>query len=462
MRQYFLPLVLTATVVLVACGDATAPEPVPGVVSAYALESPHPLVRRLTVQLSSPGAVEVAWETDGEPGLRIELEEIRTSHELDLARLLPGRSYRIQARGLDGQRRGEPWDTVVAIPELPADVAALTFSAEGTPTAPLTLLEVVGSSSGWTGALLLDGQGRVLWYHESTGSLFGTAVRPGGNILMLDHTLGIAEVGLDGRTVHALPQHAEPYGEIHHDLTLTPSGTVLFLARDPRPVDGQEVVGEAVWEWDAATGTLEKHWSAHDHFRWPDEVGERSSPSNWLHANSIEVGARGNVIVSGRNTDQIWSVAPDYASVEWRLGGAGATLPLAPADRFYGQHGAREVAADRFILFDNGFGRPAGQFSRAMEFQVDRGAGTVQKIWEYRPSPDIYAALVGSVRRLSNGNTVINFGMHADHVGSTGPLRVVEVAPDGTEVWRLTPGPALTRIYRATPLLSWFGEEPGG
>ncbi|MFM8909841.1 MAG: aryl-sulfate sulfotransferase [Gemmatimonadota bacterium] len=57
-------------------------------------------------------------------------------------------------------------------------------------------------------------------------------------------------------------------------------------------------------------------------------------------------------------------------------------------------------------MFDNGFDRPGAAFSRAIEYAIDPVARTATKVWEYRPSPDIYAALVGSARRLSNGNTV--------------------------------------------------------
>jgi len=112
-------------------------------------------------------------------------------------------------------------------------------------------------------------------------------------------------------------------------------------------------------------------------------------------------------------------------------------------------------------VFDNGYDRPGAMFSRAIEYAVDPVARTATKVWEYRPSPDIYAALVGSAWRLSNGNTVALFGMLAGQSASTGPISAHEVTPTGAVAWRLNAGGALTRLYRVTPMRTIAGEVPG-
>jgi hypothetical protein len=140
--------------------------------------------------------------------------------------------------------------------------------------------------------------------------------------------------------------------------------------------------------------------------------------------------------------------------VEWRLGGPGATITLPLADRFYGQHGAKEISPGRLLLFDNGFDRPTGLFSRAMEVAVNASAHTAAKTWEYRAVPDISATRLGSVQRYANGNTLIDFGwLNPD------PIQILEVTSTGEIVWKLTPANAVPgKIYAVEPLTSLFGE----
>ena len=103
----------------------------------------------------------------------------------------------------------------------------------------------------------------------------------------------------------------------------------------------------------------------------------------------------------------------------------------------------------------------AARFSRSIEFAVDAGRGTATRVWEFRHSPEIYAALVGSTHRVPGGNTTVLFGMLAGHNQSTGPLTAVEVTPSGAVAWRLRFGSAFTRVYRLTPVESLVGERPG-
>jgi len=148
-------------------------------------------------------------------------------------------------------------------------------------------------------------------------------------------------------------------------------------------------------------------------------------------------GARGNVVMSLRNINQVISIASDFKSVEWRIGGDNPTLTVPDGDRFFGQHYVSEPQLNRLVVYDNGFERPgcvappaAPCYTRTIEYSIDPVAKTATKVWEYRHSPDIYAALVGSARRLSNGNTVVLFGMSVQSE-SSGPITAVEVDAAG-------------------------------
>jgi hypothetical protein len=300
--------------------------------------------------------------------------------------------------------------------------------------------------------------GQIVGWLPMAGSLFGSTRRANGNIVVLDATLGLAEYRLDGTLVHQLPQPTAgaptAYGRIHHDVIATPQNTLLFIALETQVVGADTVVGESVWEWSPESGVATERWSAFDFLDWNTLRGGRSVPGNWLHGNGLSWGPRGNIVMSLRNADHIISIAPDFQSLEWTVGGPTATLGLSEADRFLGQHYVSEPSPGRLLVFDNGYERPGGGFSRAIEYELDIVNDTARKVWEYRHNPEIYAALVGSARRLPSGNTSVLFGMLAGHNGSSGPITAVEVTPAGTVVWRLTFGPQLNRLYRITPVSS--------
>ena len=455
-------VVVLASAALLACSDPLGSGRAPDVQLLRVDGSAGPITRTVEIVLSAPGQVTVTWGAAGTPVLTYDSDSAARQHRIPLPRLRANRQYILEVIPR-GARSGTPITSSFSTGPLPADVDALRFTVTGTPTHPVAITEVVTATTGWLGMLIVE-EGQVVGYHPTQGSLFGTARRENGDIVLLDPALGLVGYRLDGTIPYRLPQPdsapGAAYGRIHHDVVATPNNTLLFIANETRAIDGQNVTGEALWEWTPETNTVVKRFSVFDHLSWLTERGPRSDPSNWLHGNGLAFGPAGNVIFSMRNLDQVMSIAPDFSRVEWRLGGAGATLTQPVDDRFIGQHGITSVASDRVLLFDNGFGRTPA-FSRAIEYRIDAATGAATRVWQYRATPDIYAALVGSTRRLTNGNTVILFGMFQGHNGSTGPVVAVEVDAAGIERWRLAAGANVTRLYRVTPVQSLLGERPG-
>jgi hypothetical protein len=338
------------------------------------------------------------------------------------------------------------------ITDLPPDLAAITFTAEGTPTAPFTMLEL-RQTGGFSGFVAVDGVGRPVWFFRTRGTSSGFTRRRNGDFVFLDGDRGLVEVDRAGKVVRELAQQARPGRHIHHDVAVTPRNTVLFLAEDWEQWEGQPLEGESLWEWDPEAGTVTKRWSAFDYLDPQHDWGERSYREDWLHANSLSYGPRGNVLVSFHYLNQVISLSPDLKQIEWRLGGVGATVTV--ADPFSGQHSVKEVSTGRVLLFDNGYERLDTRYSRAMELEL-RG-GTAAKVWEWRPPHDNWARIISSARRLSNGNTMVGFGttLNTPAVGATGPIEVYEVTPAGAVVWHLLVGGAASSMYRATPLESF-------
>jgi hypothetical protein len=398
------------------------------------LTAPVPLVRRLDVSLDRPAKLAVEYWTDGDPRLRVEAPAAQSS-SIALARLRPGRSYHYEVLGTEASG-------TFATDTLPTDLAATLGERSGRHTTPLVLLHLY-APTGFKGYVILDEHDDVVWYWRTTDFPFGMTRRANGNFVLMDRARGLVEVTPAGDVVNELAQDL-PAREMHHDVIATPANTLLFIAFDDREVNGASVRGDAIWVWSPEGGTLDERWSAWNHFSLADTPAPRGG--EWMHANALAIGPRGNVLLSVHNWDQVLSIAADWRTIEWRLGGLGATHPLTGADAFSGQHTAREVAPGRVILFDNGTGR--GGFSRAIEYALE--GTSARRLWEWRSQPLNYASAVGSARRLANGHTLVAFGMSAGFVGSTGPTEVYEVDEAGVPVWHLVT--QTQTMYRAEPL----------
>ena len=297
--------------------------------------------------------------------------------------------------------------------------------------------------------MAIDGAGRPVWYFRTVGSPLGSTRRANGNFVLLDTERGLVEVGPDGAVVREVPQQPRPGRFIHHDVSATPENTLLFIAEDARLVADTLVTGDAVWEWAPESGAITRIWSAFDHLDPELDRGERSRPDDWVHANSVSVGASGAILVSLHFLDQVVAIDRRGADLLWRLGGVRATITV--DDPFSGQHTAAEVDPGRVLLFDNGFARTAERFSRAVEYSLS--ASTARPAWEWRPERDNWARVISSARRTATGNTIVGFGLTANEgLGTTGPIEVYEVTPAGRVRWHLVVGGLVRTMYRATPL----------
>jgi len=442
--------------VLALCAACDSPfdtgKPGPRIRSAQVLEPGGPIFRTLHLRLDSPAAVEVQYWTAGAPRLRIRSDARAAAHVVPLARLLGSRTYQYEARAIaaDGTA-GPPVTGEFTTGPLPAHFNAISFTASGTLHIPLVLLHLYTPGE-FGGYVAVDGSGNVVWYYRTADLPFGISRRANGNFIAMDKGRGLLELTPAGEVLHELPQDEAGRNQ-HHDAITTPQNTVLFLANDRREYDGRLIAGEAIWEWVPGTTQAVKRWSAHDFFDPAVDRTERSTDDDWLHANSLHIGPRGNILVSLRRLNQVISIAPDWSAIEWRLGGPGATIPFADGDRFTGQHTAAEVAPNRILLFDNR--HDLGGYSRVVEYDISDGVA--RTVWEWRPPRDNFAFAVSSARRLSSGNTLVGFGMSPGLNGSTGPIEVYEVSPDREVLWHLVvDGPFV--MYRAEPLETIAGE----
>lgn len=434
------------------CSDSTAATSGPVITDVTIVEH-GPLLRTARVELDGPAPVTVRYAASATIELVVTSPDPATQHEVLLPRLIANSPYVFEIESGESVVTGT-FDTG----GLPADLAEILFEAEGEPGHPLTLLEFArqDGADAFKGAVIVDASGNVVWYFRTERGVTGATRRGNGNFVFLDLERGLVEVTPAGDVVHVLPQ--EPTGRtMHHDVIATPTGTLFVLRLDRQMAEDTVVAGEAVWEWNPETGEETKVWSSFDVMSPATDRGPRYNHGDWLHANSLFLGSRGNILVSLHHLNQVISIAPERAALEWRLGGTNATIAAPPGEPFSGQHTAAETGPDRVLIFDNGLER-AQPFSRALEMNVSGLQST--KLWEFRPPQDNWSRAISSARRLETGHTLIAFGMGPGVGGSTGPIEVYDVDANGAITWHLVVRGNVQLMYRATPLHSIGGERP--
>ena len=451
-----------------ACDDPSGPggddpDPVPpAVASVVVVDTAGSIFRSVEVTLDSAGRVEVFYApVAGGRVFRMRADSSAPYHEILLPRLRQATEYNLSVRSyIDATVSDSVHRSTFSTDSLPTELNQFNYSVEGTSTFEVLIVPFRSTALGWAGQVAIDSDGEIVWFMESVGGTLVAAPVPGTHdMVFIENGFpsdggrnGIVRANPEGEVVALLERDAGLFGQIHHDMTAVDDDRVLFLAYDTMTVRDTLVNGEAVWEWHMSTGAVEKKWSSWDFFDWDTERGPGSSPAGWLHANSITIGPRGNVVVSSRSFSQVFSISADFQSIEYRVGGPAATVRLSEDDRFVSQHSAWELPGNRLLLFDNqGAGTGSSlPTSRALELQLQLDSDTAFMVWQYDPEPDISSPLRGGVYRLASGNTVTIF--------ASNPFKVHETTTDGAIVWSMTGDITFTNTFRAVPWASIAGE----
>lgn len=255
-----------------------------------------------------------------------------------------------------------------------------------------------------------------------------------------------------------------------HEFQLLPNGHSLLLAYDVQYIDmsklvegghpGATVAGTIIQELDVEQNVIFQ-WRSWDYFDITDSYNKiTDAVFDAIHINSLELDTDKNLLVSTMALGEITKIDRQTGDIIWRMGGKNNQFTFineyednAPLYFMY-HHDVRRIENGNITLFDCGDTvlRP---WSRAVEYKVDEVNKTVEKVWEYRHQPDIYASTMGSVQRLPNGNSLIGWGSGTagSKVGAT------EVDANGNVVLEMKFNALLLRSYRAFKY-DWDGGRP--
>lgn len=290
-----------------------------------------------------------------------------------------------------------------------------------------------------------------------------------------------------------------PEYRLHHDVELLPNGNVLAIAweyrsfeeavqhgRDPSTMSTHDSLwplyiievepdadgegGDIVWEWRVWDHIVQDFNPDADNYGIPSEnpgkvdINQfRNQSGDWIHANSIDYNASlDQILISTPFLNEIW-IIDHGTTTEEAAGPAGDLLYRWGNPRIYGrgtnddqqsffQHDARWVeeglpGAGNITLFNNGQGRPDGNYSTVLElvppvtpagdYELPEGGAygpeSATVLFVADPAESFYSNIICGAERQPNGNTLICKGRGAGTNTRSGEF--YEITPDGELVW---------------------------
>ncbi len=273
----------------------------------------------------------------------------------------------------------------------------------------------------------------------------------------------------------------------HHDVEVLPNGNILVVVWEAKTAAeaialGRDAVSDS-YLWAGAvyeicrSSTLNTctdkeivwSWSAWDHIvqdddisisatyvtdvnNYPDQIDLNfysSDAKDWTHINSVDYNAdTDEILISVRGFSEYWVI--DHSdTTPGILSRVGNPTAYGDPDNqvLFVQHDAQWIesgvpGAGNILVFNNGQGRPAGNYSSVDEFCYSNAgcstAGELVNSYSEGISGTFYADHISGAQRLPNGNTLVCEGTEG---------RVFEYDSTDTVIWDYTHG---ANMFRAT------------
>ena len=287
---------------------------------------------------------------------------------------------------------------------------------------------------GTPGEMIVDQSGNLIWFHPAPANEAATNLEPQqyegrtvltwwqGRVLELGFGQGVDEIYSTSYQPVAQVSAGNGYRADLHQFTLTPQGTAWIDAFDPVELDLKRIGGLAdeavndsvVQEIDVKTGLVMWEWHALGHIPLHDSFRPIPHLTNWdyVHVNSIDQGSDGALLLSARNTWQLYDVNMHSGGFIWRIGGKyGSSFTLGPGTRFYWQHDARWLPGGLVSVFDNGSSPPEEKQSRGLVLDPNTTTHTVTLVRELtNPNSTLLASSQGDLLSLPGGNWLMGYG----------------------------------------------------
>ena len=211
-----------------------------------------------------------------------------------------------------------------------------------------------------------------------------------------------------------------------HDILLLENGGYLLQTYDSIYVDMSQIDPDGntnaliilliIQEFDSDKNLIFE-WNAWEHLNIADydNLDLTANRIVWMHGNSIHIDLDSNILISNRRSSEVIKINRNNGDVIWIFGGPNNEFSITndAYNGFSRQHDVRRIDNGNILLFDNGNDHDP-PISRAVEYEIDESGMTANLVWEFS-HPEGYVGLaMGSVQRLPNNNTLINWGSLSD------------------------------------------------
>jgi hypothetical protein len=356
------------------------------------------------------------------------------------------------ARSVLQQQEIERWSAMP--PSVEADTREVAemfeIATNNNPAPGIVLLDAFsgwGIPTKWTGYTAITNDGDSIYqnrmgfaddFKQLRNGYFGVYNGDYGRFDMLDSNFNLIEKYYPANGYYADNHEFQVIEDGHTFIIAQEYLTVDMTVYDPDYSPYATVFGTVIQEFDE-NKTLVFEWRSFDHVdileAWHENLA--ASYIDFMHTNALEIDNDGHILASHRHLDQITKIDRNTGEFIWRLGGMMNEFTfIDDPEKFSYQHDIRRIANGNITLFDNGNYNPSG-YSSAKEYELDEVNKTATLVWSYSRANNnggylLYFAM-GSVQRLSNGNSFINWGWR----GNAENPSITEVTPDGEIVWEL-------------------------
>ncbi|MHC5023344.1 MAG: aryl-sulfate sulfotransferase [Planctomycetota bacterium] len=360
-----------------------------------------------------------------------------------------GDDYAWRVRGLtpDPQAWGPTHRfTIAALPDF---VPPMTISTSGGAMEPgLTMFNIFSFNTLPKGlAVAIGADGAPVWFITHPTRILDLRLAPNGRVLYTDDGGGF-EATLDGQiTWDSTAVYPDLY--VHHEIFRMPNGNFLTMVEDflevERDGEMQVWVGDRIIEIDRLTNEIVWDWTTNEHYSTLDyDEQQMAAPRfdgayDWTHSNAVVYNEADNsVYISARHQNRITRIDYDTRQIVYNMGFVSPSADDDFGDNLFSfQHAVQMLPNGNMMVYDNGNRRDhqvhtaETGVTKAVELAFTNGEDGIPVdasiVWEYT-APN-FTPFIGDADRLPGGNTLVTVGAAA---------KIIEVAPDGEEVWNLS------------------------
>ncbi len=353
----------------------------------------------------------------------------RMSTTFTVARLAPYQASAGPPLDLSGHGLEQSF---VSQPNLKPPVVQVTANAAASP-GDIFLTPTHGY--GQSGAMILDSQGRLVWFHPVAKGVAAADLQVqnylGQPVLTWWHGVVPSRLGVGFGSDEIMSSSYKPIATVRagngyqadlHEFQVTPQGSAFLTAYSLVSANLSSAGGTSngilqdsiMQEVDVATGLVMFEWHADGHVALWDSYATAphysNEPYDYFHINSVSLGPsnNGDFIISSRNTWAAYEINHVTGGILWRLGGRHSSFKMGPGTGTAYQHDVRWQPDGTLTVFDNGAVPKVHSETRILRLRFDyvhRAVKLVQRL-----ASGILAGSQGDAEALPGGGFFVGWG----------------------------------------------------